>query len=274
VPSTWVKILQQSSTIGHQHSSYSAEGTALIEALLNKPNTIPVSSALGVFTDSLSNLLTINRGVAKAQEQQELFSLLEREQTLSFYHTRSHNGIFRNEEVDKLCDLSRTDPERRTIDREGRRTASKARSWTKSWISAQRKIDLSKLLAIDSQTTRLMELILADNIVVPPEHKSLTRRAGVLLSKARTNRWTNCQWFLNYINVEENPNCTTCEVKDTTLHLLNNCKRHDDERSKLITKCNYSKVTQILMTRDSKELAHLSEFLCAIDDARSRASQP
>ena len=56
--------------ISHTHSSFSAEGVALIEALLDCPNNQEVDR-VAVFTDSKSNLETIKRGVATQKEQMD-----------------------------------------------------------------------------------------------------------------------------------------------------------------------------------------------------------
>ena len=86
----WVQTKQYSARISHTHSSFSAEGVALIEALLGYPDD-QVVDKVAVFTDSKSNLQTINRGVATQKEQIELFKVLSNmssEMDIDLYHVK------------------------------------------------------------------------------------------------------------------------------------------------------------------------------------------
>ena len=82
------------------------------------PIEIKKEEPIAIFTDSLSNLTTIKSGIAKASEKQELFTILNKfENPINFYHTKSHVGIMKNEEVDQFCSLKyKHNPERKNIE--------------------------------------------------------------------------------------------------------------------------------------------------------------
>lgn len=109
-----------------------------------------------------------------------------------------------------------------------------------------------------------MKEVLQDNETTPVEHKSLPREKAGLLSKARTNRWTSCKAYLHKINKSTSIKCSTCpERDDTTKHQLNVCMDHEEKRQILLAKLNhkYTKITNMLMTTDTKELQLLTDFL-------------
>ena len=69
------KISECIALIGNNHSSYSAEAVAITEALINIPEEVK-DSEIALFTDSLSNLITIKAGVAHEKEQQDLSKVM------------------------------------------------------------------------------------------------------------------------------------------------------------------------------------------------------
>lgn len=233
-------------------------------------NTTRGPQQVGVFTDSLSNIETIKKGVAAASEQKALFNTLKASNLdITFYHTRSHNGITRNEAVDKLCDLNINNPDRVMLDRASVMTGSQIKEWVKNWCATQRKRRLAE--AEDKHDTRdLIKTIMNEERGMPKLHKNLPRSLGVLLSKARTNMWTNCRWFLHYIKKANDPHCKTCSAPDTTQHVLNDCRRHMESRQKMLKqfKQRYKLVTEMLCTRDKDELEMLGKFLQKIEAER------
>ena len=154
---------------------------------------------VGIFTDRLSNLQTIKKGVAKTAEQEVLLRTLAQHQVkLSFHHVRSHQDNQKNIEVDRLCDISIEHPDRlNSDDQGGKKTSAKIKSWMDEWIRTQgshKMVNNRQARQRGSATQIWMEMCLTDNkgVIKPPPitGKHLPRRQGVLISKARANRWT------------------------------------------------------------------------------------
>ena len=216
---------------------------------------------------------TIEKRIAEAKEQHRLIQIIKQvKQKITVYHTRSHVGIKRNEEVDKLCNVKVHREDRRSIRMEGTKTAEQIKSQTKNYLKLQRKkrlIDNSEIT--QSNTKELMGETMKNEKEPPKEHKRLPRRVGILLSRARTNRWINCKWFLNFIKVEENAACPSCGVVEDTKHILNNCLAFENKRQQIYLKLNYKyhKISDMLYTKDPKEIKMLNNFLIDIDDERN-----
>ena len=99
----------------------------------------PCSKSVGIFTDSLSNLSTLEKGISEAAEQSELFKIIDNLYfTMTFHHVKSHVGITHNEEVDALCNLKSMNPDRTIINSEGIRTKSQMNEWLKNWMRTER----------------------------------------------------------------------------------------------------------------------------------------
>ena len=84
-----------------------------------------------IFTDSLSNLQTIKKGVAKTAEQEVLLRtpLAQRKVSLTFLHGRSHQDNHKNIEVDRLCDISIEHPDKLNFDDQGgKKTSAKIKN--------------------------------------------------------------------------------------------------------------------------------------------------
>ena len=211
---------KKSAWIGNGHSSFTAEAIAITEAMKNQPKCIKATQNIGIFTDSLSNLKQIEKGIATGTEQRNLFEILNQKQNkMTFYHTKSHIGIKKNEEVDELCSTNKSDIDRVKLVQHGERTVMQVKE-SMNKAMTQIRLDNLKKQAINSKSARLYKNML-DKLKEPPkQHKDLPRKAGVLLTKARVNRWTSCQVFLKRINVRENHNCIICQEKDTTKHQL------------------------------------------------------
>ena len=272
----WDTIKQFNASIGKFHTSYSAEAVAIEEAIKNAPQNI--TTKIGLFTDSLSNIETMRKGIARAREQHKLFEAITKyDKEIKVYHTKAHVGITRNEQVDRMCSSNNEGNDRRRIDAEGMITAHRLKSWTKDWIREQRRIRtlVNKLVTWkgnqykQSETQILMREIMEDKHI-PKEHKRLPRKIGVLLSRIRTNRWTKCNWFWNFIDQTENPYCLICDEIDDTKHVLNKCMRHEEPRQTMLNKLTYKyrEVTDMLCTTDTKELNLLGEYVTTIDDQR------
>ena len=134
----WRKIVSKSMLLGCMHSSFSAEAIAMTEGLMNQPfqditaDQKSKGVKVGIFTDSLSNIKNLSKGIITAPEQQELAKILQETPIeITIHHTRSHIGITRNEEVDRLCSVTNQDPNRTTIHRDGALTKSKVKEWVK-----------------------------------------------------------------------------------------------------------------------------------------------
>lgn len=91
------------------------------------------------------------------------------------------------------------------------------------------------------------------------------------MAKARTNRWTQCNWYLNFIKKMASPLCSTCRDDDTTEHVLDYCTLHDDPRMLLLQKLQYSgKVSTLLSSRNKNIVSSVADFLVKIEDERKR----
>ena len=142
----WQELARGNANIGSGHSSYSAESIAIRIGLKNEPRELSmdkvekVATRIGIFTDSLSNVTTISRGVAKTLEQAQLFkSIANCSRPITFYHVRSHHNNQKNIEVDKLCDIGVEKPNRTNMENlEGKKTPAKIKEWTKRWFAEKR----------------------------------------------------------------------------------------------------------------------------------------
>ena len=62
---------------------------------------------VGIFTDSLSNLMKIKQGIAETPEEKQLFECIAKyPHNLIFHHVSAHKDNRKNIEVDKLCNAA------------------------------------------------------------------------------------------------------------------------------------------------------------------------
>jgi len=234
--------------------------------------------SVGVFTDSLSNLSTIKRGVAETQEQEALLrTIAQNPNNLTFHHVKSHQDNEKNNAVDKLCNVN-TNPPGRTNKNylQGKKTASTIKCWTDKWISNRRLAKLAenrKLKRRKSATQKWMLGCLKDEhgdlTLRPKIQNQLPRREGVLIAKAKTNRWTSCWWFIHFIKKWPSPLCITCKTEDTTEHAINECLLHEAPRSLMLEDLRHTgKVSDLLSSKSRGVLDKLAKFLVEIDEDR------
>ena len=270
----WEDLAQESVLIGNFHSSYSAEGIALAEALSHAPTEQTATRKLAIFTDSKSNLLTIDKGSTTSPEQIKLFKALETlEFQIDMYHVQSHVGITRNEQVDKLCSLTRTDTNRATRIQDGYRTKKQIKERMKEWTRDIRKDRLVKAPKRGNNTGESKDhaLSIYKELKCPPKwHKDLPRQVGVLLSKARSNNWTKCYDFQFKIGEEANARCRKCNDPDTVTHVLDKCEIFEDKRQILLCKLKhkYHSITEMLCSENRQELELLGAFLLDVHAAK------
>lgn len=307
----WEELAKGSANIGHGHSSYSAEAIAIRLALENEPPrnesdsnstnredtavAADVSPEIGIFTDSLSNLDTIKKGVANTPEQEKLLRMVaDSPNTITFYHVRGHQDIIKNNEVDRLCNVNEANPDRKDEKHlEGMRTASKIKQWTKDWFSNKRMeapLQCRIARSRNSETQKWMEKYSTDingRILQRPKiHNHLPRRKGILLAKARTFRWTNCNWFLKKIqsrtckdcvnkdHCDKCMECPTCKVKDDTYHVLNSCELHEGHRTLMLQRLgHHDKVSTLLTSNKTKIVEELADFLVGAEDLRIKIQE-
>ncbi len=198
-----------------------------------------------------------------------------------FQHVRSHRDNKKNIEVDRLCDTSVNRPDRTVMtDLQGKKTAAKIKAWTKEWASTKRRREIgtdrvAKARGSETQKWMTRETPSGDpsESQRPREYNQLPRRKGVLLAKFRTLRYTNCYWYLNFIKAQyaESPLCHTCQVADTTKHVIDHCAQHEEERESMRCRLKLrGKVSDLLSSRESEVIDELSNFLIAVDDDRKR----
>ena len=157
----------------------------------------------------------------------------------------------------------------------GKKTASKIREWTKKWASneRQRKVKKDRCARKRKSATQKWMKGLAPR---PKFYNRLPRRNGVLLAKARTNRWTQCYWYLNFIKAPKakSPLCKTCGVSDTTEHVIDQCQQHEAERELMLQRLHFSgKVSDLLSCQDKQVVNEVASLLVSIEDTRNKKEE-
>jgi hypothetical protein len=186
----------------------------------------------------------------------------------------------KNIAVDKLCDIKNKKVKRvKAPHLGGKKTASKIKEWTKRWATTSRcKMIKSNVAAArrGSKTQKWMTRSTPQGdlsqITRPRAYNQLPRRKGILLAKARTNRWTLCNWFLNTIESSEAPSplCETCKVPDDIRHVLDNCLQHEDARESMLSRLKYTgKVSDLLAAQDYHTINEVADLLITIDNDRT-----
>lgn len=285
ITGTWEEVKRGSATIGTGHSSYSAEAIAIEQGLKKVPEASNHVEApqeeepVGVFTDSLSNLATIKKGVAETSEQEQLLrSIAGFPNNIVFHHVKAHQNNKKNNEVDALCNVNANTTDRVNLNHlGGKKTASKIKNWMNDWTRNRRMKNAISTRTKESRksvTREWMQRFLIDenkHITPPPKvHNQLPRKKGVLLAKARTNRWTQCNWYLNFIKQRESPKCSTCNVSDTTEHVVDKCSLHEGPRTLLLKKLQHygGRVSDLLSSRNKQIANAVAEFLVEIEEIR------
>ena len=92
--------------------------------------------------------------------------------------------------------------------------------------------------------------------------RSLERKKGILLSKARTNRWTQCNWYLTFIKQKKDAKCKQCGAKDTTEHVIDKCSKHDQAREDLRRKLSHwGNISSLLASKDINVINLVANYL-------------
>ena len=261
-------------------------------------NFLNTELQIGVFTDSLSNISTIHRGIAETTEQEQLLrSIANYPKAITFHHVKAHHDNKRNIEVDRLCLVNANDPNRMNrVNLRGAKTPAKIKEWTKRWFSQERlaaPITDKEAINRGSKTQQwICKHIKDPNQKMHPRpaiYNHLPRKEGILLAKSRVFRWTSCNWFLRQISertckdcITNRHSCNTCEkctfcgVTDDTGHVLNDCILHEEPRSLMMQKLFFTgKVTELLTNSNQTTVKELANFLVKADDTRRelRAAQ-
>ena len=261
-------------SIGNGHSSYSAESIAIREALMYAADgNYQSSSSIGIFTDSLSTLETIKKGVAESTEQEELLrTIIKFKIPIVFYHVRSHQDNLKNNAVDRLCSISSTLPAEDLGHLEGKKTSSKIKEWMDSWsrsVRIDRVVNNQKAITRGSASQNWHTRFLINETKPPIAHKHLPRKMGILLAKARTNRWTQCNWYLKFIKKITTDVCDHCSTPDTTEHVLDWCRFHSARRARLLDSLgSRCKVSSLLHSNKKCIVENLADFLVGIEEDR------
>ena len=67
----------------------------------------------------------------------------------------------------------------------------------------------------------------------------------------------------------KSPECKTCKVEDTTEHIINTCRRHEETREIMLAKLKFcGKVTELLKTTEPEKIKQIANFLTEIEDQR------
>ena len=269
---TWNVIKKESAHIGPLHSSYSAESVALIEGLKNAPSTNNCDS-IGVFTDSLSNLQTISKGVAETRLEYMLFdSISDVKIPMTLHHVRSHRDNQKNQDADELCNIKIAQPDRaRWHQYPGQITQETLKEWTKDWLSRRRTTKAFRdydAIERDSASRRNLLSYMKEDDVVPKLSKDLPRNQGINVSQARSNSLTFSKVFLMKINKRSSDLCTVCLEHDDVRHILNSCIKYGPERAALLRKTNRRilRPTDMLLSKDPSIVKALGAYMGQISD--------
>ena len=293
----WQAINKNSANVGTQHSSFSAEAVALIEALRNRPTQ---SQNIAIFTDSKSNIRALEKGIATSKEQQQLIECLElTTQKVDIFHVKAHTDIRRNSEVDEMANVHDEANKQNLQEWQGQKTAQKVKNWIHSWIrneNIKAILTDTKAIARNSKTQNLLKDTLftgRPTQSIPSLHRNLDRKQGVLITQCRLNRFPMCNWYLTRIRKRRDPRCAKCRDEkcklciehakcetcfdpnginrtDNVMHVLDECSRHDEERQALIRKLEYLtlKPSTLLYSRQMKRVKALADFIEAVDNNR------
>ena len=144
-----------------------------------------------------------------------------------------------------------------------------------NWASRKRHLNVmhnKPALKRGSVTQKWMKKYTADKQCMTPRPKTynqLPRRKGVLLAKARTNRWTECQSYLHFIKDQNtsSPLCRVCKVDDTTEHIIDQCLMHEAPRAVLLSRLRHSGRVSDLLS-DKVVVNEVADFLVSIEDDR------
>ena len=253
--------------------------------------TFANNQRIGIFTDSLSNITTIRRGVADTPEQVQLLeSIANYQRPITFYHVRAHRNNLKNIEVDKLCDVRAVNPERLNMENlEGTITPAKIKEWTKVRLGAP----LTKTKTKTKTLSWIEKHVSEDDMMHcrPTFYNNLPRHQGVLLAEARLYRWTDCNWFLKQIRARKCSKCANkpahltclpceqckvCNEIDDTEHVLNDCKMHERSRSLMLQRLGLgtSKVTDIITSNNCEVIRELGRYLIEAEEIRRKANKP
>ena len=319
----WREMKKESFHIGAGHSSYSAEAIAIAKGLQSDPlltrdyvhegtnlpggdrqeglargsaprvtetDTRENSTNLkpvGIFTDSLSNLETIAGCVAETEEQRALLKTISDYPYMTvFHHVRAHRDNLKNIAVDRLCDVTRLVPGRRTTGIQGTKTPAKIKHWVKEWTTDMRLCNvIRKRMGRVSETQTWIRRLLQDSnrrmLPKPQIQYEIPRRQGALLSKVRMNNWTSCYSYLNWIKPKEftskNCGCTkkgSGEKIQTLDHLLNQCELNEEPRELMFAKLREKGILEnlsvdvldLVTSKDKEVVKRIGIFLEEVDD--------
>ena len=213
---TWIAVLKESISIGTGHSSYSAEAISIQEALKQCPLPSTYKEKIGVFTDSLSNIATIHKGVALTSEQESLLSTIQQfPRSISFHHVRSHQNIQRNIEVDQLCDVKKHMPERKFVDMTGTKTPSKIKEWMNAHMKSERakRVLLNKKANERGSLTQqwMLKFMKTSNMTRPNHNEALRERKAFYFLKHAPTDGLNATGTLPSSNKKKMPNANNVE---------------------------------------------------------------
>jgi hypothetical protein len=222
--------------------------------------------------------------MAETAEQKELLQKVNQAPLqLHFHHVKAHRDNWKNNAVDRLCNININPVDR--INKEhltGSKTPSAIKEWVDTFLSYERRHRAINSRIPNSRTQDWIKRISdrsVEKIKRPKFYNMLPRREGILLAKARTYRWNNCQWFLHFIKQSPSPNCETCSTRqhqpeDTIGHVLNECEKHDALRNKLILRTHHQgEISDLLTSTNKTEVEELVAFLIGVEDMRIKEAE-
>jgi hypothetical protein len=249
--------------------------------------SLPRERTIGIFTDSLSNLMTLHGQIATSVDQLRLLRAIGNNRwPISVHHVKAHRTNEKNNRVDALCDVRSTNPAREHIpELIGERTSAAMKGWADRWLSLKRlecvpaERDKRQREHDRNPDTKSPSVSLTwynnlsggtlTNLSRPKFYDNLPRAQGVVLCRARTYKWTYCNSHMRAIREREDSLCETCNVEDTTDHVVDHCNLHARERDLLKQKLgHYGKISELLTSRDYGIIDAVSKFLVNVQDDR------
>ena len=92
--------------------------------------------------------------------------------------------------------------------------------------------------------------------------------------KVRVNRFTECSWFLKFINKKDDSLRSFCKVVDATEHAVDFCGEHDAERTLLQVKLqHWGRISELLSTPFKREARAVASFLVTMEGERRKIAK-
>ena len=227
--------INQSVRINNNTSIFTAEATAIITAI-HIVIDLHINKAL-ILSDSLSVIQSLHKSNnSYAQNIRQLFDTLNRnEQKIILIWIPSHCGIQGNEQADKLAKLSLNNTEVQNISldiQEHNTNITKyiTNKWQSAWNSYHNTLYKQIQPSVKLKCHMYTQNIYAESLLT-----------SFMLDNPPL------KLYQSKINKDISPNCSTCNMPETSHHYFFQCIKYINQRQPLISKLNQLKVTHNLV---------------------------